>query len=172
MNASEHLETQVWKHPQNYCGFSPDGDFLVLSRHRDSELLGRVNWDVACESLKAKAYDNGTEGFATRPTVYHWRARCSMVGWIEYLCVRADAPDSVKNEAGEIVCSLAADPVSDDDKFSEVEWNAVCEYWEGCDVSDRVYNLQKAGLCIFAARRDTLPGDPTGSLYERLREGL
>jgi len=172
MNATEHLAEHVWKHPPHYGGFSPDGDYVILSRHRDSDLLSRVNWDVACESLKAEAYDDGARGFATRPNVYHWRAGHWGVGWIEYLCVRADAPESVLTEAGEIVCALADYPILDESRHSEAEWEAMCDYWEHASVADRVDYLQRAGLCIFAARRDVLPEDFTGSLHERLREGL
>jgi hypothetical protein len=176
MRAAEHLAECVWKHPDNYGGFSPEGDYVVLTRHRDSELLDRVNWDVACESLKAEAYDGeraprGCQ-FLNRPNVYHWRAGHWAAGWVEYLMVRADAPADVLEEAGEIVCALAEYPILDESRHSEAEWNAVCEYWEGCSVADRVYELQRAGLCIFAARRDTLPEDPSGALFQQLAQGL
>jgi hypothetical protein len=174
MHAIEHLTSGefTWKHPDSYGGFSPDGDYLILSRHRDSELLDRVNWEVACESLKAEAYDGGARHFADRPNAYHWRAGHWAVGWIEYLCVRADAPESVLTEAGEIVCALADYSILSDDRYSEAEFEAVCDYWANLGTDDRVQYLQSAGLCIFAARRDTLPDDPTGALRERLTVGL
>jgi hypothetical protein len=179
MNAIEHLETLAWKTPKCYGGYSPVGDYVVLTQNRDSELLERVNWEVARESLNAEPFDSDECGifgaptnFASRPNVYHWRAGHWAVGWVEYLCVRQDAPDAVKTEAGEIVCALADYPILAEDKFSEREHDAVCTYWEGLDVSDRVRELQDAGLCIFAARRDCLPEDPNGMLYESLRVGL
>ena len=103
-----------------------------------------------------------------RPVAYHWRAGCSLVGWIEYLCVRADAPESILQDAGEIVCALADYPILSDDDHSEREWNAMCETWEHSTIGDRVYYLQKARLCIFAARRDEMPDDPNGALREAL----
>lgn len=166
MNAIEHLESVAWKHPDSYGGFSPDGDYLIVSRTRDGDILSESNWAVACESLKAEAYDGGREHFHERPNAYHWRAGHWACGWIEYLCVRHDAPNSVLQEAGEIVCSLASYPVLSDDDFSEREWNAACDLWERSSVADRVHYLQRAGLCVFAARRDTLPDDPTGALRE------
>lgn len=175
MHAIEHLTSGefTWKHPECYGGFSPDGDYLILSRHRDSELLDRVNWDVACESLKAEAYDGGADEFASRPVAYHWRAGHWAVGWIEYLCVRADAPADVLTAAGEIVCSLADYPILSDDRYSDAQFEAVCDWWEKMSVADRVCELQRAGRCIFAARRDTLPEDSfEGGLYERLSQGL
>jgi len=46
------------------------------------------------------------------------------------------------------------------------------ECWERMSVADRVHELQRAGLCIFAARRDELPQDDTGSLRDSLTHGL
>lgn len=172
MDAIEHLEMQAWSRPAYYGGFSPDGDYHVLSRSRDSRLIERVNWEVACEDLDAEPFDEGSKGFHARPIVYHWRAGHWACGWVEYLCVRADAPDDIKKRAGEIVCTLADYPILDDDRYSEAEHSAVCEYWERISVSERVSWLQDAGLCVFAARRDELPEDPDGALFELLREGL
>jgi hypothetical protein len=171
MNAIEHLEHLVWKRPDSYGGFSPDGDYCVLSRTRDSLLLDESNWDAACNSLCAEAYDEGQCGFIDRPNVYHWRAGHWACGWVEYLMVRADAPESIREEAGEIVCSLADYPILNESDYSDREFNAVCNYWEHCSVSDRVDYLQRAGLSIFAARRDTLPED-CGRLFDTLREGF
>jgi hypothetical protein len=173
MQAAEHLKASIWKHPDSYAGFSPDGDYCILSKHRESELLDRINWDVACESLDAEPYDGGYNEFEMRPTVYHWRARHWAVGWIEYLMVRADAPEPIKTKSGEILCSLADYPYLDEDRHSEAELNAVCDYWGRCSVGERVSYLQDAKRCIFAARRDELPEDSSnGGLYERLSTGL
>lgn len=139
-----------------------------MSRHRDSDILSESNWAVACKSLKAEAYDGGTEHFHARPVAYHWRAHHWAVGWVEYLCVRADAPYSVLTEAGEIVCSLADYPILSDDDFSEREFNEMCESWERASVADRVEWLQRAGQCIFAARRAELPEDNNGALREAI----
>lgn len=173
MNASEHLAENVWKQPESYGGFSPIGDFVVLTRNRDSSLLSECNWDVACEGLKAEAYDGGEDNFAARPNVYHWRAGHWACGWVEYLMVRADASDDIQTEAGEIVCSLADYPILDESGFSDREYEAVCKYWGECSVSDRADYLRDAKMSIFAARRDTLPPrNDCGMLFERLRDGL
>lgn len=172
MHAAEHLAEHVWKHPECYGGFSPDGDYLILSRNRDSSLVAEVNWQVACESLKAEAFDGGRRYPEQRPAVYHWRAGCSLVGWVEYLCVRPDADEATLTKAGEIICSLADHPILSEDRYSAAEDEAVCKYWESCRVRERVEYLQEAGMCIFAARRDSLPDDPAGRLYERLSVGL
>lgn len=174
MNAIEHLEEKVWKTPESYGGFDPVGDYCVLSKHRDSELLDRVNWDIAVETLKAEPMDHGRCGDipADRPNVYTWQASHWAVGWVEYMMVRADAPDDIKTAAGEMICSLAEYPMLDERRYSDAQFEAVGDYWAQCSVSDRVDYLRDAGLSIFAARRDYLPDNDSGSLYERLSTGI
>ena len=175
MHPIEHHEASAWKHPSNYYGFSPIGDYVVMSRHRDSDLLTNTNWQVARESLQAEPMDYGSSGNvpADRPNVYHWRAHHWAVGWVEYLTVRADAPDSVKTQAGELLCSLAAYPILNEERYSDAELTAVHDYWAQCSIQDRMNYLREAGLSIFAARRsDELPQDTNGSLFDRLRQGL
>jgi hypothetical protein len=166
MNAEEHLPETAWKTPDSYGGFNPVGDYLILSRNRDSSILEESNWAVACASLGAVDHDSGN--LESRPPVYTFRAGHWAVGWVEHLLVRPDAPDATLKEAGEIICSLADYPVLSDEDYSEREFNASAEIWERASVADRVYYLQRAGLPIWSARRDTLPDDPTGSLSERL----
>lgn len=172
MQASEHLAEHAWKHPDCYGGFSPDGDYCILSRHRDSLLMDESNWEEACEELNAEAYDGGNEHFDPRPTVYHWRAGHWAVGWVECLMVRADAPQATLDAAGEILCSLADYPILNEDAYSEREFNAVCDYWERCSVRERAEYCKEHNISIFAARRAELPRDDNGYLYESLREGL
>jgi hypothetical protein len=166
MDAIEHLAETAWKTPESYGGFNPVGDYLILSRHRDSDLVSESNWAVACKLLGAEDHDSGE--FDSRPPVYTFRAGHWAVGWVEYLLVRPDAPDATLKEAGEIVCSLAEYPVLSDEDLSEREFKSACAAWEGSSVADRVNYLQRAKLPIWSARRDTMPEDPTGALRERL----
>lgn len=168
MNASEHLPETAWKTPRYYAGFSPIGDYCILSRHRDSDILSESNWASACKSLGAEAYDGGAEYFSERPAVYHWRAGHYLVGWVEYLCVRSDAPDDTLEAAGEIVRSLADYPVLDESDFSEREWDAACSAWEQSSIRDRMDYCERAGISVFAARRSKLPSDDSGRLFELL----
>ena len=38
------LEDSKWVHPNSYAGFSPDGDYLIVTQHRESDALDRSNW--------------------------------------------------------------------------------------------------------------------------------
>ena len=133
MHASKHLTP--WKHPADYGGFSPDGDYVILSVHRDSDCLDRSNWIRACEILGAEDYNaehphygRTADDYPDRPNVYTFRAGHWAVGWVEYLLVRYDAPDSVLTEAREIVCSLADYPVLDESHYSDMEHDEMADY--------------------------------------------
>jgi hypothetical protein len=169
MNAAEHLEDRVWKTPDSYFGFNPVGDFIVLTRHRDSCLLAKCNWESATQVLRADPYDGG---LADRANAYTFVANHWAVGWVEYLMVRQDAPYEIRREAGEIVCALADYPILDEDLLSRREWEAVCEYWAYASIKERMEYLYEARISRFAARRDSLPEDPHSRLFERLRDGL
>ena len=146
-----------------------------MSRTRDGDMLEESNWMTACTILNAEPFDGDQRSrampsnFAARPVVYHWRAGHWACGWVEYLMVRADAPESVQTEAGKILECLDVYPVLDDADFSERETTQVNDYWRGLNVSARVDYLRDCGLSIFSARRDYLPADDNGTLFESLR---
>lgn len=158
---------ETWKHPSSYGGFSPDGDYCVLSRNRDSAVLDESNWAVACKTLGAEAHDSGE--MDDRPAVYHWRAGHWACGWVEYLMVRADAPQETIDAAQEIVDSLEGYPVLDDDHYSNAEYEAAAAWWDRESVRTRAGWCAEAGVSIFAARnRGGMPAE----VYDQLREHL
>lgn len=156
----EALEDRRWERPQYYGGFSPDGDFVILSRYRDSNPLDESNWAVACETLKAKPFDGEFDADPeTLPAVYHWRAGSDLTGWVEYLMVSRYAPDAVKDAAGELVAALEGYPVLDDMDFSRREQEAADSLWEGLSIRERIDYCRQAGVSIFASRRDDVSGE-------------
>ena len=104
--------------------------------------------------------------------VYGWCARCSLVGWIEYLMVRADAPATVLEAAELVLKGLYGYPVFDEGHWSDLEWEENMTYWAECSVRDRLDHIQRSGapVSIFAARRSEFPDDPDGSLYNWIRD--
>ncbi|MDE2022560.1 MAG: hypothetical protein KGI71_06655 [Patescibacteria group bacterium] len=169
--AREILAAQAWKHPDSYGGFSPEGDYLIVSQHRDSDALTRSNYRSVMRILEGESYDSGHSGelAADRPPVYDWRARHWAVGWIEYIMVRADAPETTLIAAAEILAALADYPVVDESDYSELEFSEACDTWEHATIADRVEWCRECGISIFAARRSELPQDDNGALYETLR---
>jgi hypothetical protein len=95
----------------------------------------------------------------------HWA-----VGWVETLYVRKDADSTLLARLDEMIGGLEDYPALDEFDWSELEWDEACDYWSRMSVSERVYELQRSDLCIFAARRSELPEDPNGRLFERLTQ--
>jgi hypothetical protein len=175
---------QPWTTPDSYAGYDPVGHYGVYTIHRDSELLDRVNMEVAIERLQAAGatvenYNGG--GWSSRPDeapmAYIWDASHWMVGWVRYLMVRPDAPPEVIAAAEEIVSDLEDYPILDEDRWSQAEVEAADEYWKGESVRSRVEWIKMANewayepVSIFAARLDYVP-ENDGRLDELMREGL
>lgn len=180
--ARKILAEHVWTKPSSYAGFSPDGDYCILTQHRDSDALTRSNWTCARDefSVHPKPFDcvgrfGATDDeFAGRPTVYDWRASHCLVGWVEYLMIRADASTDVLISAAHILQSLEVYPVLNDDHFSELEMNEGEEYWKNLDIKGRLEVIdgceyEGKPISCFATRHDYPPSDDQGIIAERLR---
>ena len=155
MNAIEHLQDTVWKHPSDYAGFSPDGDYVIYVRNRDSSILENSNYDRIFQDLQKldeKHQTDDTESF-----VYDFRAGHWAVGWVEYLLVSKDAPDEILQAAGETICALSDYPVYDETDYSDRQFNEICQYWENMSTSERIEYCADNDTSIFAARSDAIP---------------
>jgi len=190
MSEYEYLEETAWETPSSYAGFSPIGDYCVLSRHRESHLLDESNWDAGLKILrKIEAdypepprgprdhihYSYGAEG-QDEYWVYIWSASHCMVGWVEYMMVRADAPDEIKAAADDMLRRLKDYPILDEDDFSQREYDAVADYWQGMSLRDRLSAMQyiyrhqpQYAPSVFAIRDVGLPFKDD-MLYEYLRD--
>ena len=165
----EHLERWSADGPTgfdsaaNYVG-ADLSDFYVapVSVTRDSGLLERSNWEVVTKHLSEVA----TSEASGAACLGHWAC-----GHYElFLIHRDDAP--ALEAADEWACALESYPVADESHFSEMEWDAVAEYWDRASLRERIEALARCDLSIFAARRDEFPSDPTGSFFSYLSEGL
>ena len=174
MRASEHLEECIWKHPRDYGGFSPVGDYCILSVNRDSSILDQCNFKVATRELGAEFYaaerpfGYTANDYPDRPNAYVFRAGHWAYGWVEYLIVRHDAPQEMLETAGEIICSLADYPVLDDAAYSDMQWIYAQDSWSHMSMRDRVDLCRECGASIFAARHSDFPSDDNGAILERL----
>lgn len=151
---SEYLER--WKHPESYFGKQYDGYFIVIGRHRDSSILENSNFDKAWEML------NGFES-TIDPSFNHWA-----VGWSQLILVHESDHEGVKEAEG-IVCSLSDYPILDEEDCSEREYAFAQESWSCMRMKDRIELCKKARISIFASRRDYIPKDDNGSIYEYCR---
>lgn len=170
MKALERLEQAKWIHPPYYSGFSPDGDYLIYSQHRDSNAIERSNYQRILEDLRK--VDAELQEDENEPFVYDFRAKHWAVGWIEYILVSKTAPIAIKQKACEILLGLDAYPVYDEDHLSDLEYNEACDYWESLSIAGRIEAITKSscGLSILAARHKELPSDDNGGLLDWLRQ--
>lgn len=165
----EHLERWSADGPTafdsaaNYAG-ADLSDFFVapVSITRDSKLLERSNWEVVTADLEKHSAHDETGS----TSMGHWAC-----GWYEIFLIHKDDAPALQ-AADEWMCALESYPVANESHYSELEWNAVAEYWERCSLRERMDELERAGLSVFAARRDVLPEDPQGSLFCNLAAEL
>ncbi len=128
-----HLQANLYERPDHYAGATFGGTATLYGRHRDSDLLTESNWDYILEQ-----FTDEDSVFVTSAS--HW-----LVGWVESIRLRPDASDEVKAKAEKILADLEDYPVLDESDFSEREFNAGLEYWDGWskdpnkpDISHRV----------------------------------
>jgi hypothetical protein len=164
---------EIWTHPENYRGYSPDGDYVVTGQHRDSDALTRSNYTSMFKALReVEAEYAPPVDFEEQPRsswVYDFRQSHSLVGWVETMLIRKDAPPEIIKRADEILNALEDYPVVDDDHFSNLEYEETCSLWESFSEEDRKYYLEKAGMDLVLASISTFPDDDTGRLGELLR---
>ena len=169
MDAIEHLQETVWETPGCYFGHNPVGHYCVASQTRDSDSVTRSNYACILRDLEKLALEHDAED-CDEPSVYTFRASHWACGWVEYIIVRNDAPQIILEAAGEFICAIADYPVYDDDDHSALEYQEAADYWQELSVRERAELIRdtQCGASIFAARRDELPKDDTGALFERL----
>ena len=146
MNSIEQLQDQAWKTPSCYTGFNPIGDFLIVSKTRDSSLLEQCNFDEILKELEA-LQDPNEENCVYTFTASHWAC-----GWVEYLMIDKNAPNNILQVASEIICALSDYPVFNDEKYSELQYNEVFNYWENLSLADRIELCNDNEVSIFSAR--------------------
>ena len=143
-------------HFADYADIDRAEYFIAYSQHRDSDSLTRSNFRSILQALGGES-----------ETVLVLRDSHFAVGWVEAIYVHES--DTVAcAEADRILGRLEDYPVADEEDHSSLEWDEACEYWAWMNLSERVRYLSRARLSPFAARRDELPEDPNGRLFELL----
>ena len=154
-------ELPEWSHPDSYGGYSPDADYVIISRNRDSSILENSNYDEALKALEMveSTYDAQgicPDGDDDRAYVHDFRAGHWACGWVEYIIVRRDAPLAIQKEAYEILGALEDYPVLNDADFSEREIEqAYNDFDRVYDLREKIEMCARYGESIFAARAET-----------------
>ena len=172
--AFKHLRPYV--RPSDYFGATWYGWYPVLGQSRDSGHVEASNFAVAWEGLELLQREcnspddelNGeTAPFYTvvRTCCNHWA-----VGWVETIYVHGSNRAALER-ADEILEALSDYPVLSDEDLSRREGEAATEYWARESVRGRARILRecRSGVSLFAARRDELPQDDCGRVFEYCR---
>lgn len=180
MIQTELKHLKKWTRPDCYIGEQYPEFYVVLSQHRDSDILTQSNFQTIHDALKEVESKEGipagyeeAEGDCTVQVISasHWAC-----GWIETLLIHESDTAAIE-KAEELLQQIADYPVLDDEDFSRREYEYAREVWTSLLVSDRLeyiqrYNAQLSDyynpISIFAARRDEMPRDEDGSLQEEL----
>lgn len=118
-----------------------------VSITRDSRVRSLANWAANLENIEAVDPD-GEDHEVCR--FRHWGP-----GWIEILIVRPGS--KAERVARENAASLENHPVLDESKWTEMEMEAVTEWWDGLSLSEKMRECADKGYSIFAARRTHPP---------------
>ena len=146
-----------WVRPDNYGGAQWPEYFVFLGQSRDSDALERSNFEQGLAAL------GGESDTVLMVHERHWA-----VGWVEWIAIH-ESDTAALIEADAMLCALSDYPVLDEEHHSGLEYDEVSERWASMRVRDRMELCVEHGLSIFAARRDYLPSDDNGSLFDSLR---
>ena len=151
----KHLK--LWTLPRYYFGDQwPDYYSAGVGQSRDSDCLEQSNFAVMLDALGGES-----------ETVIVVRENHWAVGWVEWIAIH-QSDETALQRAYEQCERLADYPVLNEEDWSEREWDAACEVWEHAGLRERIECCSRAGISIFAARRDELPQDDNGSLRDYL----
>ena len=160
MKNLEHLENlralKRWEMPDSYFGAEWPEYFVFLSQSRDADALTRSNFECGLRELGGES-----------ETVIVVRERHWAAGWVEWIAIHESDVEAIL-AADEMSCAIESYPVLDESHFSELGWDEAQAQWEMMPIKYRVELCAEAGVSIFAARRDFIPSEDSGFIYERL----
>ena len=158
-----NYDLPIWEHPSDYGGFSPDGDYLIYGRTRDSSILENSNYELIFEQLRALSSILETD--KDEPFAYDFRASHWACGWVEYILIKQDSPDRLQVLAYEILGALSDYPCLSDEHYSEKQYDAIHDYWQDCGTREKMEYCIDAGVSKFAFRHG-MPGEVFDNLQQ------
>lgn len=126
--------------------------------NRDADALTRANFDALRECL-AEVDPTGDDHEIYR--FGHWAN-----GWFELVLVRPGSAAAAEAESCE--AALADYPVLSENLFSDYENEETMQAWRHARLKERIEWCSRAGVSIFAARRDDMPAE----CFQEVRDSL
>jgi len=150
---------EKWQRPEHFAAWTDgapyDGEWYVfLGRHRDSSLLEKSNFDRGLELI------GGESDTVIIVRESHWA-----VGWVEWVAIH-ESDTAALREADEIMGALHDYPVLDDEHYSQMQSDAITDFWQAAPIPDRMDICREADVSVFAARRDAIDRDVFDYLNE------
>jgi len=139
-------------------GFDPKGAFAdkigekgdgaewfvaPVSRPRDCGVLDQSNFTEFLKALGGESETIEVHRFG------HWGS-----GWYEIILIDP-ADENAVTAAEEMEGALENYPILNEEAYSDAEYMAVCEYWEGMSLRDRIDLCTREGFTCFAARAES-----------------
>ena len=156
MEIYEPENLKLWQMPDYYAGTVWQATYVFLGQDRDSDALTRSNF------ISALAAIGGESETVNVVRESHW-----FCGWVEWIAIHQDDAKALQI-ADEIVGALKNYPVVDEEHFSALESEEAAAFWESMSVRKRAEYCARAGVSIYAARRDYVPSND-GALDAVLR---
>lgn len=122
----DFIKERQWETPGSYMGPQYHGYVMLISTNRDADILGRSNWEAACEMFPETEDE----------TVIHAGASHWACGWVSYIMIKFDGMEDnlqqrlIMYKALRTWEALQDYPVIDDGLYSEMEHNEYLEYAE------------------------------------------
>lgn len=157
----KRLNKQRW--PCHYHGARGHW-YVVAGQSRDSKLLEKCNFE-AFRKVIDDAHPQGDDGESSAiERASHWAC-----GWVDSLLLNPDYPTVVR-AAKECLAEMENYPILDERAYSEAEHEAMCEYWDGMSLRERIRLCAYEGVSILAARRDYWPDEVHEKLSQWVNE--
>jgi hypothetical protein len=152
----DFLYLNRWRRAPNYIGHEWPEWFVVLGRHRDSDILTNSNFECVLKAL-------GGESETIRVIrESHWA-----VGWVEWLGIH-ESSEATLDLAESILDGLDGYPVFDEQDYSRRELDAANDFWESLSLRQRVKWYGKYLVSKWEARRPLC--NVNDRLFDRIRD--
>ncbi len=127
-----------------------------FGQSRDSDDLEQSNFATAIAAL------GGESETVEIVRESHWA-----VGWVEWIAIHQDDGDALEI-ADKLQDRMANYPVLNEEDWSQREWDHAQGNWEQSSLRDKVALCCENGLSKYAARRETIPEEDNGAIFQSL----
>lgn len=117
-----------------------DWGVLMIHTPKTATLLDESNWETAQKRLKNHSFEIISVG--------HWATDIDILLF--------DPKSSAGEIALHILSELEAYPILDDIHYSNKQDEAIYDYWETLNLSDRIELCKDNNVSIFASRHDSI----------------